>query len=68
MLQYNERSFESVTRLKTYLNENIISQLPPLETLWRYIEELAIIQPHLATTSSARPVIEEVLIVSPLII
>ena len=35
------------------------NQLPPLEALWRHLEEMALLQPHLSAPK-VRPVVEAV--------
>ncbi len=59
IFQYDERNYEIIQRLRNYFNEGLVNQLPMLEALWRHMEEMAIMKPHLSA-ARPRPVVEEV--------
>jgi hypothetical protein len=58
--QYSKQNQSVVLRLKEYISQNTVDQLPPLVDLQRYLEELLMMSPpdYLQVTSSIQPISE----------
>ncbi|KAJ3393294.1 Zinc finger MYND domain-containing protein 10 [Lobulomyces angularis] len=57
---YNTKNHEIVLRLRTYMSEDLLNQLPILEGLYRFLEQLSMMDPPVQEFGDSKVLIQQI--------